>query len=196
MRQDREPNRELVIPTYNFLVATNRSTGRRGYDLMTDALERLSGVRVTTNMETGGEITRQGFGLIGDWEASYRVKEHKVTHVCVELSQWLYRAVTGFEVLTIDKDYFRLNGGIERRIYELCRKHCGHQARWSIGLELLYKKSGSQAPFRNFRGAIKKLAASNHLPEYRLTLLGDLLTVYSRTHKGGMRELKDILGVP
>lgn len=116
-----------------------------------------------------------------------------ITHVCVELSQWLYRAVTGYEVLTIDKDYFRLSGGVERRLYELCRKHCGHQAKWTIGLDTLYKKSGSQAPLRNFRAIVKKLAASNHLPEYRLDFASDQLTVYSRTHKGGLREFQDAL---
>src|SRR5215467_2469888 len=46
---------------------------------------------------------------------------------------------------------FRLDGGIERRLYELCRKHCGAQPTWSIGLELLYKKSGSREPLRNFQ---------------------------------------------
>jgi plasmid replication initiation protein len=75
---------------------------------------------------------------------------------------------TNHEVLTLDHAYFRLDGDLERRIYELCRKHYGHQPSWSIGLDLLYKKSGSRAPLRNFRLAIKKLAESNHLPEYRL----------------------------
>ena len=96
-------------------------------------------------------------------------------------------------MLTIDKDYFQLDGGVERRIYELYRKHCGYQSRWSISRDVLYKKSGSRAPLRNFRIAIKKLAASNHLPDYRLTFSRDLVTVYSRTQKGGIRELKDVL---
>jgi plasmid replication initiation protein len=55
----------------------------------------------------------------------------------VKLSDWLYNAIVNFEVLTLHRDYFRLDGGLERRVYELCRKHCGHQTTWSIGLELL-----------------------------------------------------------
>jgi plasmid replication initiation protein len=146
---------------------------------------------------TGGEIEDRGFHLIGDWEAAYSLKEDRIRHIFIELPRWLYRAITNFEVLTLDRDYFRLDGGLERRIYELCRKHCGHQPTWSIGLELLYKKSGSRAPLRNFRLAIKKLAESNHLPEYRLRFTPEdgKLTAYLRSHKGGLRELKDVLKI-
>ena len=115
----------------------------------------------------------------------------------VKLSDWLYRAITNLEVLTLHRDYFRLDGGIERRVYELCRKHCGHQPTWSIGLNLLYKKSGSRAPFRNFRIAVKKLAESNHLPDYWLKFNPeeDILTVYLRSHKGGLRMFNDAIGL-
>ena len=47
----------------------------------------------------------------------------------------------------------------------------------------------------NFRIVIKKLTESNHLPDYRLRFNAeeDKLTVYLRSHKGGLRELKDVL---
>jgi hypothetical protein len=40
----------------------------------------------------------------------------------------------GKEVLTLHRDYFRLRKPLERRMYELARKHCGQQATWSICL--------------------------------------------------------------
>ena len=58
----------------------------------------------------------------------------------VTLNEWLYNAIVAREVLTRNRDYFRLDGGLERRLYELARKHCGNQAKWLIGLELLHKK--------------------------------------------------------
>jgi len=197
MKRGLEPKREVIFPTYSFLISTNRSTGRQGYDLIIQALKRLAGVEITTNIATGGEIEDRGFHLIGEWEASFSVQENYIRHIMVELPRWLYRAITNFDVLTLHRDYFRLDGGIERRVYELCRKHCGHQPTWSIGLDLLYKKSGSRAPFRNFRIAIKKLADSNHLPDYRLRFNAeeDKLTVYLRSHKRGLRELKDVLSL-
>lgn len=51
----------------------------------------------------------------------------------VGLSRWLFNAVQVHEVLTINSDYFRLRKPIERRLYELARKHCGDQAHFAIG---------------------------------------------------------------
>ncbi len=56
------------------------------------------------------------------------------------LSEWLYNAVAAREVLTLNRDYFRLDGGLERRLYELARKHCGQQTKWAVRMELLHKK--------------------------------------------------------
>lgn len=35
-------------------------------------------------------------------------------------------------------DCFRLRKPIEWRLYEIARKHCGGQADWLVGLELLH----------------------------------------------------------
>ena len=96
------------------------------------------------------------FGLIDSWEAIRRLREDsRMIHVEIVLSEWLYRAITNLEVLTLHRDYFRLDGGIERRMYELCRKHCGHQDTWSVHVPLLYKKSGAISPIKRFRQLIR-----------------------------------------
>jgi plasmid replication initiation protein len=193
MRAHRLPNQVIRLTAYDLLVSTNRSTGKHGYDLLKKAFERLAGVRIITDITTGGMRVREGFGLIEWWKIIERSPtDSRMVSIELKLSDWLYRAVVNYEVLTLHRDYFRLDGGLERRIYELCRKHCGNQASWSISLDLLYKKSGSHAPIRNFRGSIKKLAASNHLPEYRLRFTKDQLMVYARSHKGGLKELRAI----
>jgi len=86
----------------------------------------------------------------------------------LRLSDWLYNAIIGREVLTLSRDYFRLSRGLERRLYELARKHCGHQAKWLIGLDLLHKKSGSNSPLKRFRLEVKKIARADTLPDYRV----------------------------
>src|SRR3546814_14372419 len=53
------------------------------------------------------------------------MSEIKVTH-----SDWLFKMVEGRSVLTLHRDYFRLRKPLERRIYELARKHCGAQEKW------------------------------------------------------------------
>ena len=192
MQEGREPNQIVRLTAHDLLVSTNRDTSKNGYDLFKKALERLSGVRVTTDITTGDERVREGFGLLEWWRIIERSPTNKrMVRIEVKLSDWLYRAIVNHEVLTINRDYFRLDGGIERRLYELCRKHCGNQATWSIGLELLYKKSGSRSTMRLFRSSIKKLAASNHLPEYRLRFSSDRLSVTRRKLKGSSEESAD-----
>ena len=101
---------------YNFLVSTNRTDGTKGYALLKQALDRLSGVRIKTNVKTGGKRETSNFGLLDWW---HMVEEETTATVQVKLSDWLYRAITNWEVLTLSREYFRLDGGLERRVYEL-----------------------------------------------------------------------------
>ena len=143
------PQRTVRTTAYTLLKETHRSIGIRGYGLLEEALERLSGVRIKTNIETADERTREGFGLLEEWRIIEKKKPNpRMVSIEVTLSKWLYRAVINKEILTLSQEYFKLTGAIERRVYELCRKHCGNQPSWKVGLELLYKKSGSKAPSR------------------------------------------------
>jgi plasmid replication initiation protein len=198
MKRGREPAQIIRLTVYDLLVSTNRSIGIRGYELLRHAFERLRGVSIVTNIAAGGIEIEHGFGLIEWWKIVKRsTTDSRMVGIELKLSDWLYNAVKNLEMLTLNRDYFRLDGGIERRVYELCRKHCGNQPSWSISLGLLHKKSGSRAPLRNFRATIKGLAESNHLPDYRLSFdqKADKLRVYLRSRSGGLRELKDVLGV-
>jgi hypothetical protein len=73
-------------------------------------------------------------------------------------------------VLTIHRDYFRLRKPLERRVYEIARKHCGQQLEWRISLELLLKKCGSNSPKRVFKQMIRQLVEHDHLPDYTVSL--------------------------
>jgi len=178
----REPSQTVRITGYDLLTATNRHTGGKDYDRLEQAFERLSGTRLKTNIETGDSKDRQGFGLIDSWKIIEHKGDDRMSSIDVRLSDWLYRAVLSKEVLAISPDYFRLRGGIERRVYELARKHCGSQARWSIGIELLHKKAGSQSPVKRFRHEIKRIANSEIMPDYKLHVDSDKdqLVVYNR----------------
>lgn len=83
-------------------------------------------------------------------------------------SDWVFRAIRAGEVLTLNRDYFRLGKPYERRVYEIARKHCGRKADWRIGLELLRKKMGARSPLKKCRFFTKQLAESNHLPDYTI----------------------------
>lgn len=180
MKTGEEPKKDLYLTAYDLLVATNRETSGDGYRRLKEALERLSGTRITTNIKTKGEEITEGFGLIDSWRIVRKTDSGRMVSVKVSLSDWMYNAVLGHEVLTLHRDYFRLRKPLERRVYEIARKHCGQQDNWPIGLETLRKKCGAKSHLRVFRAALKELARHDHLPDYSIALEGDLVTFRNR----------------
>jgi plasmid replication initiation protein len=162
----REVGRTLTLRAHDMLIATNRETSGDAYRRLREAFERLAGTRITTNMETGGLEVTSGFGLIESWETVRRAKGGRMISVKVTLSEWLYRAVMSKSVLTLSRDYFRLRKPLERRVYEIARKHCGRQPSWRVSVEVLLKKSGSASPRRVFRKMIRDMIQADHLPDY------------------------------
>lgn len=174
----REVSRKVTLKAHDLLVATNRDTGGDSYVRLREAFERLAGTRITTNLETGGMESTQGFGLIESWEILRKSRGGRMASVTVVLSEWLYRAVLSKSVLTLSRDYFRLRKPLERRVYELARKHCGRQPEWKVSMATLHKKAGSAAPLRVFRAAIRRMIEAENLPDYALEEApGDIIIV-------------------
>ncbi|MEO1681199.1 MAG: replication initiator protein A [Pseudomonadota bacterium] len=181
----RVASRTLTLRAHDLLVATNRETSGDAYRRLREAFERLAGTRVTTNIATAETETTTGFGLIEAWEIVRRTRGGRMVSVSVTLSEWLYRAVLSKSVLTLSRDYFRLRKPLERRIYEIARKHCGRQDSWRISLDTLLKKSGSGSPRRVFRRMVRDMIATNHLPDYTLSEEpGDMIRVRPRLEIG------------
>ena len=168
------PPKTLRISTHDLLVATNRPTGGDSYNRLRNALSRLSGVRIQTNIRTNKRLITNDFGLITSWTTveSSRVKK-RMLKLEITLSDWFYNSIIGKEVLTISRDYFRLRKPLERRLYEIARKHCGKQIKWEIGLKKLQKKTGSTSHIDKFRYFIKEISQDNYLPGYVIELTDD-----------------------
>lgn len=81
-------------------------------------------------------------------------------------------------MLTISKEYFRLRKPIDRRIYELARKHCGKQPNWKISIDLLHKKTGATMSIREFRRSISSLIKSDVFPDYGINFERTTDTVF------------------
>lgn len=181
LNMGRAVGRTLTLKAHDLLVATRRETSGDAYRRLKEAFERLAGTRITTNIATGGiEVTR-GFGLIDGWEILRHSRGGRMISVSVTLSEWLFRAVTAKSVLTLSRDYFNLRKPLERRVYEIARKHCGRQPEWRISLAMLHRKSGSNSPLRVFRAMIREMITADTLPDYRLAEEpGDLICVTPR----------------
>lgn len=164
----------IRFQAHDLLTATNRATNGRGYKLLKSALERLVGTRITTNVITGDQEITRGFGMIESYEIVRNTRDGRMQEIEVKLSDWIFNAIKSQEVLTFHRNYFRLRKTIERRLYELARKHCGRKPEWRISLELLQKKCGSMATLKEFKRSIKKVVsddqASNHIPDYSVRL--------------------------
>ena len=168
-------NRTIQFPAYDFMKVTGRSTSKRGYELFLDALHRLRSTNILTTIEAGGEKEHRGFGWIEDWrviERTTRRGERVMAGVEVTLNRWMFNAVVkDRRVLTINRDYFRLTMGLERRLYELARKHVGHQPEWFIGLARLSEKCGSTREVRKFKADLHKVIARDSIPDYTAQLV-------------------------
>jgi plasmid replication initiation protein len=177
-------SRTVRFKAHDLLKATNRMTNGRGYEGLKAALERLRGTMISTNLITGGEEQLDIFGLIDRARIVRQTREGRMQDVEITLSDWVFNAIRAREVLTLHRDYFRLRKPLERRIYELARKHCGQKEEWRISLELLQKKCGSGSSAREFRRLVQTIVAQDrlhgHMPDYALSMDGDQIVFANR----------------
>jgi hypothetical protein len=173
------------ITTHDLLVSTNRNTGGVSYERLEDTLDRLAGTRIKTNVATGEEVNTQNFGIIEWYDYSRKASGlvERLKFLDIKLSDWLFRAIDAAEVLPISREYFRLRRPIDRRIYELARKHCGKQQAWRVSVGLLQKKCGSKQAEKHFVAHLRDLVRSNHLPDYDVTMEAGQMIFHRREGK-------------
>lgn len=161
----------VKFDAYDFLIGTGREPGGKAYANILDMLRRLKGTQVETNIVTGGEEQTKGFGWIHDYTITKKTGNGKGVLECVvQISDWMYKALLHYEVMTIDRRYFALRMPLERRLYELARKHVGNKAIWKADIELMQKKCGSMQDLKHFRADVRKIIKRDSLPDYRMAL--------------------------
>lgn len=164
-------SRRIRIDTHTFLLATQRSTGGASYERIIAACRRLKGTVIETNVRTTDSEKTKGFSMIDEYEITRSTKNAKgALEVEVTISDWLYRQVLAYDVLTLSPEYFRLGQAIERRLYELARKHAGDKAIWKINIPLLQDKCGSRQARKFFLNDLRKIVREDALPDYRLLI--------------------------
>jgi hypothetical protein len=169
------PPKTICFSAHDLLIATKRHTNDVGYKMLKNAFARLTGAMIETNIETN---KRKQFGMFHILDSCIGIEKlhdkRRMVKLQVSVSDWFYNALLGKEVLTINPDYFNLRKPLERRLYELARKHCGKQPGWSVKLSTLHEKCGAKSPLKNFRftlrGIIKDDLERNHFPDYAMNL--------------------------
>lgn len=152
---------------------------------MTLLKQRLKGwqeLRISTNITTGGEEIFETFGLIERARIVRETRDGRMQEVEVKLSDWVFNAIRQHEVFTLHRDYFRLRKPLERRMYEIARKHCGKKSEWRISLALLQKKCGSASTEKEFRRLVSKIVEEDrqfqHMPDYAVSLESEDMVVF------------------
>jgi plasmid replication initiation protein len=165
------PSRLMAATPYEILTFIGRGVGLRDYDRLKAALDRLQSTTIATSIRQATERRLHRFSWINEWRER---ADHRGRPLGLELilPDWFYAAVLDDAlVLTIDRAYFTLTGGLERWLYRLVRKHGGRQEYgWSFDLGHLHAKSGSLSPLKHFAYDLREIVRRQPLPGYRLTI--------------------------
>lgn len=164
-------SRLMATTPYEILTFAGRATGARDYQRLRAAFDRLQSTSVVTSIRQCTERRRRRFSWINEWKET---ADPSGRPLGVELivPDWFYEGVLNEAlVLTIDRAYFGLTGGLERWLYRLVRKHAGNQqGGWSFDFAHLHAKSGALSPLKHFAFDLRDIVRRQPIPNYRLDI--------------------------
>lgn len=202
-------SRTVRVQSCDYLAATDRGDGSKSFDSVLGTLRRLKGTNIETNIPTGNVTQIHGFSLIDDYniltEKKLTVKKlckkNKLTTIEtsrvfsfeITLSEWLMNGLLEFQVLTLNRGYFKLDKPIERRLYEIGKRHCGDQPIWKINIDLLSEKVGTTRARFKFRADLRSVINRQPLPDYLVALdnsdAREFVVFYTRSQEHLSRHL-------
>lgn len=164
-------SKTVRFSAYAYFKATHKDFSKGSYQRLEAALDRLHGTSIETNIKAGNRIAVKKFHILED--AQFVKSNNRLEAIQITLSDWLYNSIDGLDVLTLNRSYFQLHRPLERRLYEIARKHCASKSDWVIGFDNLLKKAGSRASSKEFKRMLKEVIESDLLPDFRISLSAD-----------------------
>jgi plasmid replication initiation protein len=167
----RATSRAMRTTPHAILTFISRGVSLRDYDRLKAALDRLQSTSVATTIRQPSQRRRHRFSWINEWKERLDGAGRPLGIELV-LPDWFYAGVMDQAlVLTIDRAYFDLAGGLERWLYRIVRKHGGRQrGGWSFDFTHLHLKSGMLSPRKKFAFALRDIVRRQSLPGYRLAI--------------------------
>jgi plasmid replication initiation protein len=166
------PTSRLIAATpHEILTFTERGTGKAAYDRLKAGLDRLQSTTIATSIRQPHQRRRHRFSWINEWKERLDDRGRPLGIEMI-VPDWFYAGVLDQAlVLTIDRQYFSLTGGLERWLYRIVRKHGGKQSGgWSFDVSHLHLKSGVLSPLKQFAFDLRAIVAKQPLPGYVLAL--------------------------
>lgn len=161
----------MAATPYEILTFIGRGVSSRDYDRLKAALDRLQSTTIATSIRQPTERRLHRFSWINEWKERADGNGRPLGLELV-LPDWFYNAVLDDAlILTIDRGYFNLTGGLERWLYRLVRKHAGRQHfGWRFDVAHLHVKSGSLSPLKHFTYDLREIVRRQSVPGYRLAI--------------------------
>ncbi len=165
----------MAATPYEILTYVGRGTGSRDYQRLKAALDRLQSTTISTSIRQPAEGRRHRFSWINEWQERTD-RNGRPDGIEMIVPDWFYQAVLDDAlVLTIDRTYFDLTGGLDRWLYRLVRKHGGRQRDgWRFDFHHFHQKSGSLSPFKRFAFELRDIIRRQPLPGYTLFLEAEI----------------------
>jgi plasmid replication initiation protein len=153
----RPTSRLMATTPHQVLTFIGRGTGRDNYERLKAGLDRLQSTTIATSIRQPDQRRRHRFSWINEWKERLDEKGRPLGIELI-LPDWFYAGVFDQAlVLTIDRAYFDLTGGLERWLYRIVRKHGGRQENgWSFDVAHLHLKS---APCRDRSQGLRECTA-------------------------------------
>lgn len=171
-----EVSQEFHFTAHDLFCVTENNPSARTYGRLSQALERLQGTQIKTNIEAGGEGEEGYFSWLSEAKLFYSrstdagVETRRLKAIRVRLCDWLFRAILrDRQILNYASGYFQL-GPVERRLYEIARSSCTDGS-IEIGLDELRRQLGYQNSLPHFRHALKSIVEADAIPDFRIVLI-------------------------
>src|SRR5258707_50391 len=158
-------SRLMAARPREILTFTGRGTSARDYHRLKAALDRLQSTTIATSLRQISERRMHRFSWINEW--TERADGHgNADGIDLIVPDWFYRAVLDDAlVLTIDRGYFALTGGVERWLYRVVRKHAGRQSHgWRFEFRHLQARSESFSLFKRCVVELRDSVGGQPLP--------------------------------
>ena len=164
-------SRLMTATPYEILTFIRRGTSVRDYHRLKAALDRLQSTTVATTLRQPTERRMHRFSWVNEWKERADANGRPLGIELI-IPDWLYAAILNDAlVLTIDRAYFQLTGGLERWLYRIVRKHAGRQpGGWCFEVSHLHLKSGSLSPLKRFAFELRDITRRQPLPGFRLAM--------------------------
>lgn len=159
-RQDAGLDRFVELDVQGYLRTTGRVAYKLGVERLKESLLRLKGTVIQTNVWSAKVRKEEAFGLLDEYQY-VEAPNGEITGLRVVLPDWVWRSVEKLEVLSIPPGYFDLRKALERRLFEIGRKHVGTKFKWSVKLETLKDKAGSVGELKEFKRQVKEIVEAH-----------------------------------